>query len=102
MSQVMPLPSRSGWNPEETAQLWQEVRACNSSGQPLRAAFERMAARTGRKSNSIRNYYYAAVKAGDVPGDVSTARALPFTCATSTAGAMPTDWSAASSPRRAA
>lgn len=30
------------------------------------------------------------------------ARALPFTCATSTAGAMPTDWSAASSPRRAA
>ena len=54
MSQVMPLPSRSGWNPEETAQLWQEVRACNSSGQPLRAAFERMAARTGRKSNSIR------------------------------------------------
>ena len=55
MSQVMPLPSRSGWNPEETAQLWQEVRACNSSGQPLRAAFERMAARTGRKSNSIRN-----------------------------------------------
>lgn len=79
MSQVMPLPSRSGWNPEETAQLWQEVRACNSSGQPLRAAFERMAARTGRKSNSIRNYYYAAVKAGDVPGDVSTARALPFT-----------------------
>ena len=31
----------------------------------------------------MRNYYYAAVKAGDAPGDVPTGRAAPFTPFTS-------------------
>ena len=78
MSQVLQLPTHNGWSEEETTLLWQEVRACCAQGQPLRAAFDRLAARTGRKANSIRNYYYAAVKAGQAPEDVPTGRALPF------------------------
>ena len=56
MSQVLQLPTHNGWSEEETALLWQEVRACCAQGQPLRAAFDRLAARTGRKANSISNY----------------------------------------------
>lgn len=78
MTQVLQLPTHNGWSEEENALLWQEVRACCDQGQPLRAAFDRLAARTGRKANSIRNYYYAAVKAGQAPEDVPTGRALPF------------------------
>lgn len=79
MSQVIPICSHNGWSPEETALLWQEVRSCAAVGQPLRVAFDKLAERTGRKSNSIRNYYYAAVKSGDAPQDVPTGRAAPFT-----------------------
>ena len=79
MSQVVQIAAHSGWSPEETAQLWQEVRSCATSAQPLRVAFDNMAAITGRKSNSIRNYYYAAVKSGEAPSDVPTGRAAPFT-----------------------
>lgn len=78
MSQVMQIAPHSGWSQEETAQLWQEVRACTDSAQPLRVAFEHMAQRTGRKSNSIRNYYYAAIKSGAAPQDVPVGRAVPF------------------------
>ena len=67
MSQVVQIAAHSGWSPEETAQLWQEVRSCATSALPLRVAFDNMAAITGRKSNSIRNYYYAAVKSGEAP-----------------------------------
>lgn len=78
MTQVLQLPTHNGWSEAETAELWQEVRAASAAGQPLRAAFARLAERTGRKANSVRNYYYAAVKAGLAPGDVPTNRALPF------------------------
>jgi hypothetical protein len=79
MSEVIQLSTHNGWSDEETALLWQEVRACSTQGQPLRVAFDKMAALTGRKANSIRNYYYAAIKSGEVPGDVPTGRAMPFT-----------------------
>lgn len=79
MSQVAPLSTHNGWSAEETSLLWQEVRDCSAQGQPLRTAFDKMAALTGRKANSIRNFYYASIKSGDVPGDVPTGRALPFT-----------------------
>lgn len=79
MSQVIPLSTHNGWSPKETALLWQEVRSCTAVGQPLRVAFDKLAERTGRKSNSIRNYYYAAVKSGGAPKDVPTGRAVPFT-----------------------
>ena len=78
MSQVISIASHNGWSAEETAQLWQEVRACTSDSLPLRVAFDNMAVKTGRKSNSIRNHYYAAIKSGEAPHDVPTGRAAPF------------------------
>jgi len=78
MSQVISIASHNGWSAEETAQLWQEVRTCTSDSLPLRVAFDNMAVKTGRKSNSIRNHYYAAIKSGEAPNDVPTGRAAPF------------------------
>ena len=79
MSQVISIAPHNGWSAEETAQLWQEVRSCASASLPLRVAFDNMAVKTGRKSNSIRNHYYAAIKSGEAPEDVPTGRAIPFT-----------------------
>ncbi|GEM_PF-5688294 len=78
MSQSMAFASRSGWKDEERNHLWREVEKTSASGEPLRLAFDRVAEATGRKSNSIRNFYYSAVKSGQVPGNVPTVRALPF------------------------
>lgn len=78
MSQVISIASHNGWSAEETAQLWQEVRSCTRASLPLRVAFDNMAEKTGRKSNSIRNHYYAAIKSGEAPQDVPTGRATPF------------------------
>ena len=78
MSQVISIASHNGWSAEETAQLWQEVRSCANASLPLRVAFDNMAVKTGRKSNSIRNHYYAAIKSGEAPQDVPTGRAVPF------------------------
>lgn len=59
---------RAGWSDSESERLWEEVRSIREQGLPLKSAFENMAAYTGRKPNSIRNYYYAKVKecAGDI------------------------------------
>lgn len=59
------LPSgmnRAGWQNGEEAFLFNEVARGRAAGLPLKAVFERVAAETGRKPNSIRNYYYARVK----------------------------------------
>nr|MDD6334891.1 hypothetical protein [bacterium] len=56
--------SRTGWQEEETHLLKRLVEECVATGQPLRAAFDRVAAQTGRKGNSVRNYYYAACREG--------------------------------------
>ncbi len=78
MTELMRVLPHGGWSDEETAQLWQEVRACNTGALPLRVAFDNLAQKTGRKSNSIRNYYYAAIKSGQAPGGVPTQRSAPF------------------------
>lgn len=71
--------SRQGWREEERELLWREVNAVRREGLPLRAAFERLASTTGRKPNSVRNYYYTAVKEGgmDLPRERSAF--TPFT-----------------------
>ncbi len=56
--------SRTGWNREEQNLLWSQVLKTREEGQPLKFAFENMAKITGRKPNSIRNFYYAKVKEG--------------------------------------
>ena len=79
MSQLQSVLPHGGWTPEETEHLWKEVRSTYQNGEPLRMAFDRMALRTGRKANSIRNFYYAALKTDSAPADLPTGRAIPFT-----------------------
>mgnify|MGYP002515182495 CR=1 FL=1 len=70
---------RSGWSEMENQLLWETADEAQQQGLPLKAVFERIAEQTGRRPNSIRNYYYAAVKSGEAPSDVPTGRAAPFT-----------------------
>ena len=51
--------SHNGWRDEEDTLLFNEIRKVRSEGKPLRAAFDSVAMLTGRKPNSVRNYYYA-------------------------------------------
>lgn len=68
----------SGWSAEETALLWETADAALKSGLPLKQVFERIAEKTGRRPNSIRNYYYAQARsrAGD---GARLMRFVPFT-----------------------
>lgn len=69
---------RAGWSDKETDMLWETADEAHKAGLPLKAVFESIAEKTGRRPNSIRNYYYAQVrrKSGD---DAVTARFVPFT-----------------------
>ncbi len=52
----------SGWRSAEAAMLFDGVRDARRTGRPLKNVFEDVAKQTGRKPNSIRNYYYAKLK----------------------------------------
>lgn len=69
---------RSGWRPEERELLWKEVEQAGREGAALRSVFDSVAAQTGRKPNSIRNYYYMSVRGGGAPDGVECQRAAPF------------------------
>ena len=64
-----------GWQKQEIDALQQSVEAAERSGESLRSVFERMSRQLGRKPNSIRNFYYAQVRAAQGEDD---ARATPF------------------------
>ena len=64
-----------GWQKQEIDALQQSIEAAEQSGESLRSVFERMSRQLGRKPNSIRNFYYAQVRAGQEEGG---ARATPF------------------------
>jgi len=69
---------RSGWTESESQLLWETADEAQQQGLPLKAVFERIAEQTGRRPNSIRNYYYAQVREhGD--GQQHPARFVPFT-----------------------
>jgi len=53
---------RSGWKDDEKLLLWEQVKAAQKAGAPLKQVFETVASKTGRKPNSVRNYYYMKVK----------------------------------------
>jgi len=59
------LHSRSGWKDEETNMLLSEVKNAEKEGRPIKSVFDRVALITGRKPNSIRNYYYLKLKDDD-------------------------------------
>ena len=52
----------SGWSEEENKLLWETADEAQTRGLPLKLVFERIAEQTGRRPNSIRNYYYAQVR----------------------------------------
>lgn len=68
---------RTGWSDSETAYLKKELAEAVHSGQPLKMVFDRVALATGRKPNSIRNYYYANLRGKPGTEDVPSAR-MPF------------------------
>ncbi|NCB30920.1 MAG: hypothetical protein EOM66_05870 [Clostridia bacterium] len=57
---------RSGWSTAEENLLFTQIEEGRSENLPLKTVFERVAAATGRKPNSVRNYYYARVKEQDL------------------------------------
>ncbi len=76
-SQRINMGRHSGWSEEENRLLWETADEAQQQGLPLKQVFERIADRTGRRPNSIRNYYYAQVRqrGGD---HVPAARFVPF------------------------
>lgn len=64
-----------GWQKQEIEALERSVEQAEQSGEPLRSVFERMGQELGRRPNSIRNFYYAQVRARQEDG---SPRALPF------------------------
>lgn len=42
--------------------LFEEIKAADASGNSIKSAFDKVALATGRKPNSIRNYYYLKVR----------------------------------------
>ena len=69
---------RSGWSESENQLLWETADEAQQQGLPLKAVFEQIAKQTGRRPNSIRNYYYAQVRQHE-NGQPHAARFVPFT-----------------------
>lgn len=69
---------RTGWSDTENKLLWETADEAQQQGLPLKAVFEQIADQTGRRPNSIRNYYYAQVRERE-DGQTHTARFVPFT-----------------------
>ena len=68
-------PAHAGWSAEEDARLFSLAAEAQRGKTPLRAVFDEVAARTGRRPNSVRNYYYMRVKSG-AEGEFSHRRAF--------------------------
>ena len=69
---------RSGWSEAENQLLWETAEEAQQQGLPLKTVFDRIAEQTGRRPNSIRNYYYAQVREHGEVGQ-HPARFVPFT-----------------------
>jgi hypothetical protein len=59
---------KTGWSAQEEALLKAETKLAREECRPIKTVFERVAEKTGRKPNSVRNYYYARLKQeGETP-----------------------------------
>ena len=54
--------AKGGWTEEETRALFEEARIADSEGRSVKSVFDKMSEMTGRKPNSIRNYYYLKLR----------------------------------------
>lgn len=77
MTETIARGRRSGWSAAEDSLLWETADEAQQQGLPLKAVFERIAQRTGRRPNSIRNYYYAKAQTRE-DGRERKARFTPF------------------------
>ncbi len=68
---------RAGWSEKENNLLWETADEAQQQGLPLKQVFEKIAVQTGRRPNSIRNYYYAQVRQRE-GNHAPTARFVPF------------------------
>lgn len=68
---------RAGWSDAESNLLWETADEAQQQGLPLKAVFENIAEKTGRRPNSIRNYYYAQVRRKKGEEEIP-ARFVPF------------------------
>ena len=75
---VVKTGRRTGWSESENKLLWETADEAQQQGLPLKAVFEQIARQTGRRPNSIRNYYYAQVRSRE-DGQPHAARFIPFT-----------------------
>lgn len=66
---------KCGWTAEETDTLFQEAHLADAEGRSIKSVFDRVAKLTGRKPNSIRNYYYLKLKESEGHGKISF---IPF------------------------
>ena len=64
-----------GWQQREIDALKARIGEAERSGDSLRSVFDQLALELGRKPNSIRNFYYAQLRAQEEGG---MGRALPF------------------------
>lgn len=51
-----------GWQAHEKSMLLYEIERAEAEGRPVKSVFQKVAEKTGRKPNSIRNYYYMKLK----------------------------------------
>lgn len=71
--------AKGGWTQQEDRLLLSAAQSARQDGRALRSVFEDVAAQTGRKPNSIRNYYYERIKQGDVESELCRSAAfVPF------------------------
>ncbi len=77
MTEVMQRGRHMGWSAAEDKLLWETADEAQQQGLPLKAVFEKIAGLTGRRPNSIRNYYYAQARQKD-GGAQRKARFVPF------------------------
>jgi len=64
-----------GWQKQEIEALQKGIGEAEKNGESLRSVFDRLSVELGRKPNSIRNFYYAQVRAQAEP---DSGKALPF------------------------
>lgn len=74
---TMKTGRRSGWSELENTLLWETADEAQQQGLPLKTVFERIAEQTGRRPNSIRNYYYAQARRREGEQE-RVARFVPF------------------------
>ncbi len=55
-------PGKTGWSESETNRLFALAAEAQKSTRSLKSVFDEVASLTGRRPNSVRNYYYARVK----------------------------------------